>query len=166
MKEITLKACPFCGGNVNILVCDDEGNIHDAEYEKAPWSGLGYRLSHDVTDVPEGHKCPMAGFEDEGELGTYIYDTREDAAEAWNERYVNQTTMGEAIKQIRLKRGLTQKTLGLMLGFPENGADVRIAQYEANARVPKEGVIERLENVLCCRFNKVQYVEYSLEEQK
>lgn len=86
MSEMKLKSCPFCGGKVNILVCDDEGNIHDAEYEKAPWSGLGYRLSHEVTDVPEGQRCPIAGFEDEGELGTYIYDTREDAAEAWNER--------------------------------------------------------------------------------
>lgn len=76
--------CPFCGGEVKIVVCDDEGNLHDEEYEKNPWSGLGYQLYHDVTDVPDGKKCPIAGHEYEGIIGRVrIYDSREDAAAVW-----------------------------------------------------------------------------------
>ena len=38
---------------------------------------------------------------------------------------------------IRTLRGLTQKELGVMLGFSEVTADIRIAQYESGARTPK-----------------------------
>ena len=46
-------------------------------------------------------------------------------------------TVGEKIKKIRTFRGITQKELGLAVGFEEKGADNRIAQYETNYRVPK-----------------------------
>lgn len=75
--------CPFCGGEVKIVVCDDEGNRHDEEYEKNPWSGLGYKLYHDATNVPVGKACPIAGHEGEGDMGMWIYDTREEAAAIW-----------------------------------------------------------------------------------
>ena len=78
-----LKVCPFCGSSISIVVCDDEGNIHPDEYEHNPWSGLGYMLYHDINDDPKG-RCPIAGHEGEGVLGTFIYDTREEATEAWN----------------------------------------------------------------------------------
>lgn len=39
------KPCPFCGGKVAVVICDDEGTI-----------------------------------------GVHIYDTAEDAIEAWNKR--------------------------------------------------------------------------------
>ena len=39
-------------------------------------------------------------------------------------------TVGEKIKKIRTFRGMTQKELGLAIGFEEKGADNRIAQYE------------------------------------
>lgn len=81
--------CPFCGGEVKIVACDDEGNLHDEAYEKNPWSGLGYQLYHDVTDVPDGKKCPIAGHECEGELGMWIYDSREDAAAVWLNMDIN-----------------------------------------------------------------------------
>lgn len=29
MEEVELLSCPFCGKTPEILVCDDEGNIHD-----------------------------------------------------------------------------------------------------------------------------------------
>lgn len=56
--------------------------------------------------------------------------------------------IGYRIKYIRKLKGLTQKELGLKLGFPESAADVRIAQYESGARVPKEGVVNKLANIL------------------
>ena len=85
-----LKPCPFCGAEIRIIVCDDEGNIHDTEYENNPWSGLGHMLYHDITDIPSG-KCPIARHEYEGIMGVWIYDTREEAAEAWNRRATDET---------------------------------------------------------------------------
>ena len=83
-----LKPCPFCGAEIKIVVCDDEGNIQKEEYEKKPWSGLGYQLYHDINDDPT-NSCPIAGHEGEGELGVWIYDTKEAAVEAWNRRADN-----------------------------------------------------------------------------
>ena len=57
-------------------------------------------------------------------------------------------TIGQRIKRIRQHRGMTQKYLGMMMGFPESAADVRIAQYERGSRVPKPAVINRLAAVL------------------
>lgn len=52
--------------------------------------------------------------------------------------------IGQKIKQARLLRGLTQKELGMMVGFDEKTADIRIAQYEASARTPKTDMREML----------------------
>ena len=41
-------------------------------------------------------------------------------------------TFGRKLKHLRQKNHLTQKELGIALGFPEDSADVRIAQYEAS----------------------------------
>lgn len=79
---LNLKPCPFCGGKVNIIICDDEGNHHSGTYEHNPWSGLGYLLEHNEIDNPN---CPIA-HEEYGNLGRTIYDEREDAAKAWNTR--------------------------------------------------------------------------------
>lgn len=43
---------------------------------------------------------------------------------------------GDKIKFFRKKMELTQKQLGMMIGFPESNADVRMAQYESNSRKP------------------------------
>ena len=45
--------------------------------------------------------------------------------------------IGERIHFFRNMRGMTQKYLGQLLGFPERSADVRLAQYETGARSPK-----------------------------
>jgi transcriptional regulator with XRE-family HTH domain len=45
--------------------------------------------------------------------------------------------IGERIHFFRLKRGMTQKYLGQVVGFPEKSADVRLAQYETGTRTPK-----------------------------
>lgn len=56
--------------------------------------------------------------------------------------------IGNKIRELRIKRGLTQKELGLAVGFNKAGADVRIAQYESNSRAPKEDVIKKIAEVL------------------
>ncbi len=46
--------------------------------------------------------------------------------------------VGDRIKRARNLRGMTQKELGIAIGFEEKSADIRIAQYESNTRTPKE----------------------------
>ena len=48
----------------------------------------------------------------------------------------------------RLLRGMTQKYLGMALGFPEKSADVRLAQYETGSRTPKADLTAALAQVL------------------
>ncbi len=56
--------------------------------------------------------------------------------------------IGERIRFIRNLRGMTQKYLGMSIGFTEKTADVRMAQYESGARTPKENMTSDLANVL------------------
>ncbi len=53
-------------------------------------------------------------------------------------------SIGERIRFLRVLRGMTQKYLGTMVGFPESTADVRLAQYEAGTRTPKEDLTKAL----------------------
>ena len=46
-------------------------------------------------------------------------------------------TLGKRIRYFRLRRGMSQMQLGLMLGFPDSNANTRIGQYECNSRSPK-----------------------------
>ena len=46
--------------------------------------------------------------------------------------------IGERIRTIRNLCGMTQKGLGVAIGFDGKTADVRIAQYESGTRTPKE----------------------------
>ena len=57
-------------------------------------------------------------------------------------------TIGERIKELRKLRGLTQKQLGIAVGFDEKNADIRIAQYESGTRTPKADMISKLANAL------------------
>lgn len=56
--------------------------------------------------------------------------------------------IGKRIRFIRNLRGITQKYLGTLVGFPEKAADIRIAQYEAGSRTPKEELTKALANSL------------------
>jgi transcriptional regulator with XRE-family HTH domain len=56
--------------------------------------------------------------------------------------------IGERIHFFRLKRGMTQKYLGQVVGFPEKSADVRLAQYETGTRTPKADLTAALAQVL------------------
>ena len=80
--------------------------------------------------------------------------------------------IGERIKRIRNLRKLTQKELGLAVGFEDNTADVRIAQYESNTRTPKEDMLRKIGDALDVNYRSlyepnlyaVEDVMYSLFE--
>ena len=55
--------------------------------------------------------------------------------------------IGERIHFFRLLRGMTQKYLGMALGFPEKSADVRLAQYENGSRTPKADLTAALAQI-------------------
>ena len=57
-------------------------------------------------------------------------------------------SIGERIRFLRVLRGMTQKYLGTMVGFPESTADVRLAQYDAGTRTPKEDLTKTLAGAL------------------
>ncbi len=52
--------------------------------------------------------------------------------------------VGDRIKRIRNFRGMTQRELGIAIGFDEKTADIRIAQYESNTRTPKEELLRKI----------------------
>ena len=56
--------------------------------------------------------------------------------------------IGERIRFFRNLRGMTQKYLGQVVGFPEKTADIRMAQYESGSRTPKADLTESLAGVL------------------
>lgn len=55
--------------------------------------------------------------------------------------------IGERIRFFRRKKGLTQKQLGIELGFSSATADIRVAQYESGKRTPKADTIEKLAEI-------------------
>jgi transcriptional regulator with XRE-family HTH domain len=56
--------------------------------------------------------------------------------------------IGERIRFIRNLRGMTQKMLGIKVGFDKRNADVRMAQYESGTRTPKENLVNTLAEAL------------------
>lgn len=62
-------------------------------------------------------------------------------------------TFGRKLKHLRQKNHLTQKELGIALGFPEDSADVRIAQYEADARKPRDEILIKMAKILGVRID-------------
>lgn len=56
--------------------------------------------------------------------------------------------IGERIRFFRNLCGMTQKYLGIQVGFPEKTADIRMAQYESGTRTPKEDLTNTLAEVL------------------
>ena len=56
--------------------------------------------------------------------------------------------IGERIHFFRILRGMTQKYLGTIVGFPERSADVRLAQYETGTRKPKPELTAALAHAL------------------
>ena len=42
-----MRKCPFCGCNVGIAICDDEGNDKSLDYLNDPYSGIAFKFNHD-----------------------------------------------------------------------------------------------------------------------
>lgn len=61
-----------------------------------------------------------------------------------NFRDTNTNSFTAKLKYLRQYRKMTQKELGMKIGFPEKSAGVRIAQYESGTRLPK---IERMDKI-------------------
>ena len=55
--------------------------------------------------------------------------------------------IGERIRFFRNLKGMTQKYLGMQVGFSEKTADIRMAQYESGSRTPKADLTNNLANV-------------------
>lgn len=64
-------------------------------------------------------------------------------------------TIGEKIKRIRNFRGMTQRELGLAVGFDENTAKNRITLYENGYRTPKKDMLDKLAKAL-----NVNYINF------
>lgn len=56
--------------------------------------------------------------------------------------------IGERLRFLRNLRGMTQKYLGMRIGFSESTSEVRMAQYENGARTPKEKMVADFANEL------------------
>ena len=63
--------------------------------------------------------------------------------------------VGDRIKRVRNFRGMTQKELGIAVGFDEKSADIRIAQYESNTRTPKEDLLRKIAEVLDVNYRSL-----------
>ena len=73
--------------------------------------------------------------------------------------------IGDRIKRIRNLRGLTQKELGLVIGFDEKTADVRVAQYESGTRTPKEDMLQKIVAALGVNYRSIyEPTLYSAED--
>lgn len=55
---------------------------------------------------------------------------------------------GKRIRRFRILRGMTQKALGMAVGFSAESADIRIAQYESGARTPKQNLLCQMAQAL------------------
>ena len=65
-----------------------------------------------------------------------------------DDNYVSPGSIGGKIKRIRELRGYTQKQLGIFCGFSQTSADVRIAQYEKNKKIPREKALNDIAGAL------------------
>ena len=57
-------------------------------------------------------------------------------------------SVGGRIRKARTFRNMSQRELGLLAGFSEGTADVRIAQYELGIRKPREALLRKIAEVL------------------
>lgn len=73
-------------------------------------------------------------------------------------------SVGGRIRKARMFRGMSQRELGLEVGFTPNTADVRIAQYELGMRKPREALLRRIAEVLDVSYSALQEPSIYTEE--
>ena len=84
----------------------------------------------------------------------YILNENQEVMESWtsgdqpHSEKEKKLKLGARIRKIRMFRNITQKELGRRLGYGENSADVRIAQYESGQRTPKQETLIRIAEIL------------------
>ena len=59
--------------------------------------------------------------------------------------------IGKRIRFFRNRKGMTQKQLGEILGFLGKTSDVRMAQYESEARTPKQDLVKEMAHIFDVR---------------
>lgn len=72
--------------------------------------------------------------------------------------------LGEKIRYFRRKKELTQKKLGILLGFSESNADIRISQYEAGIRKPSYFVLQNLSHQLDVAIHTLEAPDIDLQQ--
>ena len=65
-----------------------------------------------------------------------------------DESYVSPGSIGGKIKKYRELREMSQKQLGIKCGYSTTTADVRIAQYEKNKKLPREKALKTITTAL------------------
>lgn len=84
-------------------------------------------------------------------------------------------TLGDKIRKYRSLNGLTQKELGLKIGFSSATADSRIRKYEKDLMAPKDDIrnklaealnidIEALSDINISSYIDIMYIFFELEE--
>lgn len=73
-------------------------------------------------------------------------------------------TVGSKIRKYRMLKGLTQKELGLMVGFSEATADSRIRKYESDAMAPKAVIRKSLADALDVDLSALSDIDISTYE--
>lgn len=69
--------------------------------------------------------------------------------------------IGKRIRFIRIFRGMTQKELGIALGFDPGSADIRVSQYESNNRKTiKEPMLRQMAEILNVNYNALKTYEF------
>ena len=64
------------------------------------------------------------------------------------ERNTRKSPVGGRLHEARLKKGISQKGLGILAGIDEFSASSRINQYERNKHVPDFSIAKRLARAL------------------
>jgi len=73
--------------------------------------------------------------------------------------------VGDRIKRVRNFRGMTQRELGVAIGFDAKTADVRMAQYESGTRTPKEDTLRKISEALDVNYRALyEPTRYAAED--
>lgn len=135
--------CPFCGGEVHIVVCDDDANIHrEKGYEEDPWNGLGYVLIHKQEDVPNNIYCPIATYADEDFIGGLIYDTREEAVKIWGNNEIARLTAEN--ERLRAENGKIDEYRCVIDDISEQCKELEAENAKLHARLDKAVILPRI----------------------